>query len=133
MLPKLLKIKTKKTNSLGSLSFFEYGKDISFLIKRVYYTYNVPKGTKRGMHAHKNLNQIMWVPYGSVLVILDDGLNKTSYLLDSPIKALLVPSGYWRDLFWKKSNSILVVGASDLFNEDDYIRDYKKFIKFKRV
>lgn len=114
----------------GYLSFFEAEKDIPFPIKRVYYTYNVPVGTKRGMHAHKTLQQLLWCPYGEIEVILDDGKEKTSYLLDSPEKALLVLKGYWHNLYWKKEGSVLCVAASDYYDEDDYIRDYDEFIKY---
>lgn len=127
-------IELKKTGSkdIGYLSFFETNKDILFDIKRIYYTYDVPVDTKRGMHAHKNLQQILWCPHGSIEVILDDGVNKQSYLLDSPEKALIVGNGLWRDMYWKKEGSVLCVAASEYYSEDDYIRDYDEFLKYVR-
>lgn len=127
---KLIKITTTGDPTTGHLSFFESQKDIPFDIKRIYYTYDVPVGTKRGMHAHKNLQQILWCPYGSIEVILDDGVKKESYLLDSPEKALFVLKGYWHDMYWRKEGSVLCVAASDYYNEDDYIRDYDTFLKY---
>lgn len=116
-------------STIGYLSIFESNRDIPFPIKRIYYTYDVPIGTKRGMHAHKTLQQLLWCPYGEIEVVLDDGKTKTSYLLDSPEKALLVLKGYWHDMYWKKEGSVLCVAASDYYNEEDYIRDYNEFLK----
>ena len=125
-------IKAKKIETLesGSLSFFETNKDIPFEIKRIYYTYDVPIDVKRGMHAHKKLNQVLWSPYGSVEIVLDNGKIKKTYILDSPDKLLLVGSGIWRDLYWKQEGSVLCVAASNFYNEDDYIRDFDEFLKY---
>lgn len=124
-------IELTKTGSKesGYLSFFEANEDIPFEIKRIYYTYDVPIGTKRGMHAHKELDQILWCPYGSIEVILNDGIDTKTYLLDAPEKALIVGSDVWRDMYWRKEGSVLCVAASDYYNEDDYIRDYDEFLK----
>lgn len=127
---KLLKIKTTGDKKIGFLSFFESSKDIPFEIKRIYYTYNVPVNTKRGMHAHKELNQVLWCPYGEIEVILDNGREKKNYLLNSPDKALLVGKGIWREMYWKKENSVLCVAASEYYDENDYIRDYDEFLKY---
>ncbi|MGV8148982.1 MAG: sugar 3,4-ketoisomerase [Alkaliphilus sp.] len=114
----------------GFLSFFESGKNISFGIKRIYYIYEVPLETKRGMHVHKKMHQLLWCPYGKIEVILDNGKEKKSFMLDSPEKALLVGSGIWRDMYWKKEGSVLCVAASDYYDEDDYIRDYNEFLEY---
>lgn len=113
----------------GYLSFFETNKDIPFEIKRIYYIYDVPLGKKRGMHAHKTLCQVLWCPYGEIEVVLDNGKEKASYLLDSPEKILLILKGYWREMKWRKEGSVLCVAASDYYNESDYIRNYDDFIK----
>jgi len=63
-------------------------------------------------------------------VILDDGNEKKSYLLDSPEKALLVLRGYWHDMYWRKEGSVLCVAASDYYDEADYIRDYDEFLRY---
>lgn len=126
----LLSIKTSGNPDLGYLSFFESNRDIPFSIERVYYIYDVQVGTKRGKHAHKKLQQVLWCPYGEIEVILDNGKEKISYLLDSPEKALLVLKGYWHDMYWRKEGSVLCVAASDYYNEDDYIRDYDEFLNY---
>lgn len=130
MINLLLNVKTRGNKGDGYLSFFEANKEIPFDIKRIYYTYDVPIEIRRGMHAHKELQQILWCPYGEIEVVLEDGKKKASYLLDSPKKALLVLKGYWHDMYWKKEGSVLCVAASDYYNEDDYIRDYDEFLKY---
>ncbi len=130
MINLLLKIRTTGQDLTGYLSFFEAYKDVPFEIKRIYYIYHVPVGTKRGMHAHKILQQVLWCPYGEIEVVLDNGKEKNSYLLDSPEKALLVLKGVWHDMYWKKEGSVLCVAASDYYDENDYIRDYDEFLKY---
>lgn len=117
-------------NSSGNISILEENVDFPFEIKRVYYIHNVPVETIRGMHAHKSLQQVLWCPSGEIEVILDDGKEKTSYLLDSPEKGLLVLKGYWHEMIWKTSDSVLCVAASDFFDEEDYIREYNIFIEY---
>ncbi|WP_196592583.1 sugar 3,4-ketoisomerase [Pectinatus sottacetonis] len=126
---KIISIKTVKHEILGSLSFFEGERDIPFSIKRVYYIYGVPKEGQRGGHAHKNLQQMLFCPYGSIEIVLDDGNNKKSIMLDSPEKGLLIGNGIWRDMIWHKNESVLCVVASAYYNEHDYIRDHKIFKK----
>jgi dTDP-4-dehydrorhamnose 3,5-epimerase-like enzyme len=123
-----ININKKGEQTIGYLAFFEANRDIPFQIKRIYYTYGVPVGTKRGMHAHKKLQQLLWCPYGKIEIVLDNGKEKASYLLDSPEKALLVLKGYWHDMYWQQEGSVLCVAASDYYNESDYIRDYDEFI-----
>lgn len=128
----LIEIKKICTPEVGSLSFFEVEKDIPFEIKRIYYIYEVPAEEKRGMHAHKALKQVLWCPFGSIEIVLDNGEEKKSFLLDAPYKLLFVGPGIWRDMFWKKDGSVLCVAASMFYNEDDYIRNYDEFLKYEK-
>lgn len=130
MLNELIKLNKIGESKSGYLSFFESNKDIPFKLKRIYYIYDVPLDWKRGMHAHKKLQQLLWCPYGKIEVVLDNGKEKKSFILDSPEKALLVGSGIWRDMYWKKEGSVLCVAASDYYDEGDYIRDYNEFIEY---
>ena len=125
------KIDIKKIKSPGgSLSFFEKGKDIDFDIKRIYYIYEFSVENRRGFHAHKNLKQVMWCPYGIIEINFTDGKKKVKYILDDPTKVLVVEQGYWREFVALQENSILCVGASEIYTEDDYIRDYDKYLKW---
>ena len=127
---KLVDLKKNGNANIGYLSFFEAERDVPFDIKRIYYTYEVPLGTKRGSHAHKKLKQLLWCPYGKIEVILDNGKEKELFVLDSPEKGLLVGNGIWRDMIWKKKGSVLCVAASEYYNPDDYIRNYDEFMKY---
>jgi dTDP-4-dehydrorhamnose 3,5-epimerase-like enzyme len=125
----IIRVDTHSYKHLGSLSFFESNKDIPFEFKRVYYIYDVPENSKRGFHAHKKLKQLLWSPYGSIEILLDDGKEKKIFILDNPKKALIIKEGYWREMTWQKKDSVLCVVASDYYDETDYIRDYDEFIR----
>lgn len=130
MQPKLITINTVPTPNIGSLSFFEAERDIPFSIKRIYYIHGVPTNTERGAHAHKELKQLLFCPYGSVKILLDNGKEKAEVVLDTPSKGLVITPCIWRDMVWLIENSVLCVAASDYYDEDDYIRDYSEFINW---
>lgn len=127
---KIINFRTTVDRENGSLSFFEALVDVPFQIKRVYFTYNVPLGVKRGMHAHKQLEQVIWCPFGSIEVVLDNGFTKEIFILNSADKGLLVQKGFWREMIWKQENSVLCVAASDYYSEEDYIRNYDDFTNY---
>ena len=119
------------TDNRGYLSVVENGLDIPFDIKRIYYLYMVPE-VARGAHAHKVLQQLLIATSGSVEVIMDDGTNKKSFMLDRPWKGLLIPSGLWRDLENFSGGAVLMCLASEKDDAADYIRDYNEFLKYKQ-
>lgn len=124
-------VELKKISNNGSdLCYLELGKEIDFEIKRIYYIFSMQVGLKRGYHAHKKLRQVMFCPYGEVEIEFDDGYKKEKYLLDSPNKIIVINQGYWREFEALKQNSVLCIGASDLYDEEDYIRDYGKYINW---
>jgi dTDP-4-dehydrorhamnose 3,5-epimerase-like enzyme len=119
-------------DSRGNLAVIE--KDCTpFEIKRVYYLYDVPSDAYRGGHAHKEQLEFLVALSGSFTVILDDGERKQSITLNKPNKGLLIPVGIWRELEDFSSGSVCLVLASDVFEESDYIREYKDFELFKRT
>ena len=118
------------SDTRGYLSVVENGIDIPFEIKRIYYLYMVPE-VARGAHAHKELQQLLIATSGSVEVIMDDGQNKKSFMLDRPWKGLLIPAGLWRDLENFSGGAVLLCLASEKYDADDYIRDYNEFLMFK--
>lgn len=130
MVAKTVSIKSIGTSELGTLSFFEAERDIPFQIKRIYYIYGVPNGGQRGGHAHKKLSQILFCPYGSITIKLDDGSEKCDIILDHPNKGLIVEHNIWRDMIWNQADSVLCVAASEYYDEKDYIRDYGEFKKY---
>ena len=116
--------------NMGSLSFIEQD-IIPFSIKRVYYLYDVPINGERGGHAHKNLSQVLFALNGSFEIIIDDGTNKKTILLNSPNIGLFIPSGIWREMKKFTKNSICMVVASDIYKESDYYRNYNDFLNSK--
>ena len=120
----------KYTDNRGYLSVIEGNSDIPFEIKRIYYLYMVPEAA-RGAHAHKALQQLLIATSGSVDAILDDGVNKQTFHLDKPWKGLYVPAGLWRDLENFSGGAVLLCLASEHYDENDYIRQYADFLKYK--
>lgn len=114
----------------GNLSVIE-GKTIPFEIKRVYYLYDIPTASVRGGHAHKNLQQLLVALSGSFDVVLKDGISQKVITLNKPNFGLLIPTGIWRELQNFSSGSVCLVLASEVFDEDDYIRNFKEFKLFK--
>lgn len=110
----------------GNLSVIE--KDIiPFEMKRVYYLYDVPSGSERGGHAHKNLKQFLIALSGSFNVILNDGKEEKVITLNKPNEGLLINPGIWRELNNFSSGSVCLVIASAVYDEADYIRDFEEF------
>lgn len=114
----------------GILISLEELKNIPFEIKRVYYMYNTVRGIRRGLHAHKKLKQVLICTSGSCLVLLDNGTEKKEICLDKPNIGLVVESCIWREMYDFSPNTVLMVLASELYNESDYIRDYDEFLKY---
>ena len=125
MIIKLIEI-PKIEDRRGNLSVIE--KDcIPFEIKRVYYLYDVPSGSYRGGHSHKNQSEFLIALSGSFEVVLDDSIIKKRLTLNKPNQGLLIPKGVWRELENFSSGAVCLVLASDVFDENDYIRDYNLF------
>jgi len=112
----------------GNLSVIEK-EVIPFDMKRVYYLYDVPSGSSRGGHAHVEQKEFLVALSGSFDVLLDDGKNKKTVTLNKPDRGLLIVKGIWRELNNFSAGSVCLVISSDVFLEEDYIRDYKKFIE----
>ncbi|MCX4193849.1 sugar 3,4-ketoisomerase [Methylophaga sp. OBS1] len=112
----------------GNLTFIESDNHIPFDIKRVYYTYDVPGGSERGSHAHKQLQQLIVAMSGSFDVVLDDGKQQKRFHLNRSYYGLYVPSMMWRTIDNFSSGSVCMVLASELYDEHDYFRDYDEFV-----
>ncbi|MEM2995171.1 MAG: FdtA/QdtA family cupin domain-containing protein [Candidatus Bathyarchaeia archaeon] len=117
----------KVSDRRGNLTFIEGNRHIPFEVKRVYYIYDVPGGESRGGHAHKRLQQLMIAASGSFDVILDDGFKRKRFHLNRAYYGLYIPPMIWREMNNFSSGAVCLVLASDLYDEDDYIRDYETF------
>lgn len=111
----------------GSLISLEANKQIPFAIKRVYYIYGTEKEIARGFHAHKQLQQVAVCVAGKCRMILDDGKKREEMWLNSPAKGLLIEDMVWREMHDFSEDCVLLVLASEHYDEADYIRDYKEF------
>lgn len=121
----------KNHQDKGNITVIQNREIIPFDIERVYYLYDVPGGEERGGHAHKDLHQLIVAASGSFDVMLDDGINKQTFTLNHPYQGLYVVPGIWRELINFSSGSSCLVLASNRYNEDDYIRNYNEFTKYK--
>ena len=129
---------TEHGDPRGKLVSVETGKDIPFPIRRVYYMYGVGEGIRRGFHAHKKLEQVLICMHGSCKILLDDGKEKAIVPLDSPNEGLYVGNAMWlyvsnimwREMFDFSPDAVLVVLASELYDEADYIRNYDDFLAY---
>ncbi|WP_367971420.1 FdtA/QdtA family cupin domain-containing protein [Vibrio scophthalmi] len=113
----------------GGLISLEENKNIPFDIKRVYYIFGTEQGVARGFHSHKNLQQVAICVKGSCRFILDNGKCRESVVLDSPSVGLYIDNNKWREMHDFSEDCVLVVLASDYYDEADYIREYEKFKK----
>jgi len=130
---KVIDISTIPTLNAGELSFFEAQRDIDFEIKRMYYISKVPEGTRRGFHAHKQLKQMLFCPYGKIQLILDNGIKREEITLDDPSIGIIIDKPTWREMLWLEKNSVLCVATSDYYNKEDYIRDYGEFAEYIKM
>ncbi len=116
----------------GMLVALEEFNDIPFTIKRVYYMYNTKEGIHRGFHAHQSLEQILVCIHGSCKIKLDNGRERKIVALEKPYEGLYVPNNMWREMYDFSSDAVLLVLASEIYREEDYIRDYDEFLKLVR-
>lgn len=125
------KIKFRKNgDARGQLVALEQNGNIPFTIKRVYYIYNTLNNVVRGKHAHKKLKQILICVSGSCKILLDDGTSKKNIILNKPYEGLYISNDIWREMYDFDDNTVLLVVASEKYNENDYIRNYDDFIKY---
>lgn len=117
----------------GNITPVEGCKDLPFDVKRVFYSYDIPGGESRGAHAHKECHQLLVAASGAFEVLLDDGLNKRTVLLNRPYYGLHVPPGIWAAEQGFSSGSICLVLASHGYDAGDYIRDYQEFLKYRNL
>jgi len=119
----------KISDPRGNLTFVEANRHIPFNFSRIYYLYDVPGGSERGGHAHKNLHQFMIAMSGSFDVLLDDGKNKKKVSLNRSHYGLYICPMIWRELDNFSSGAVCMVIASEYYDEADYIRNYDQFLK----
>ena len=120
----------KMHDEQGNLTFIYENVHVPFNINRVFFSYDIPGGESRGAHAHKRCHQFLIAASGSFEVVLDDGINKRTVLLNRPFWGLHVPPGIWAAEQGFSSGSICLVLASEVYTEDDYIRNYDDYLEY---
>lgn len=125
--PQKIHINQIGTPSLGYISVMEEDKNLPFPVKRVYWTYFTPNHVQRGAHAHRDLEQVIFAVSGIIHFKLENTKGqKFDFSLDKPNHGIYIPNGYWRDIQFSH-NAVLLCLASDIYKEEDYIRDYAQF------
>ncbi|XKG66910.1 FdtA/QdtA family cupin domain-containing protein [Mesobacillus maritimus] len=111
----------------GSLIALEEHKNIPFKIKRVYYIFDTKNNVRRGFHAHKNLDQVLIAVKGSCTIHIDNNKVTKEVVLNNQSTGLYIGSLVWREMYDFSDDCVLLVLASDYYNENDYIRNYEQF------
>ena len=119
-----------RSDDRGQLVALEELKDIPFKVKRVYYMYDTVPNVVRGHHAHKKLEQILVCIHGQCKIKLDNGKEKKVVPLEKPYEGLYIANNIWREMYDFSHDAVLLVLASELYDEADYIRDYDEFLEF---
>ncbi len=123
----------KQSSRSGNISIVEGEMNLPFEIKRIFYLYDIPAGEERGAHSHKECHQFLVAASGSFDVMLDDGMNCKTVTLNRPFYGLHIPPGVWAHELNFSSGAICLVLVSHLFDENDYIRDYKEYKSIKAL
>ncbi len=111
----------------GSLIAIEEQRDIPFTIRRVYYIFDTQPGVRRGLHAHRQLQQVMMCLHGSCQLLLDDGRERITVTMQNNSRGIMIDRMIWHEMHDFSPGCILLVLASDYYNEGDYIREYDDF------
>lgn len=114
----------------GNLISIESMKNIPFEFKRMYYIFGTQPNIRRGKHAHKKTEQVLIAIKGSCKLFLDDGTNKETIKLNKNYEVLYLPPNLWHEMYDFSTDCVLVVLASDFYNENDYLRKYDDFLKY---
>ncbi len=115
------------SDSRGSLGVIEVGQDTPFEVKRIYYLFDVPDGAERGVHAHKELQQLIIPISGSFDITLDDGTDRQTFHLDNPTQGILISNMIWRELENFTPGTVCMVFASEHYDDNDYYHIYEEF------
>lgn len=130
---KFREINSQSNGAIGSLTPIEAPGEIPFEVKRLYYIYNVKDDSIRGKHSHKKLHQVLICVHGSVDIRLENFFGEETYTLNDPSIGLYVGPDNWREMSNFTNDAVLLVLASEHYDEEDYIRDYDKFIEFSEL
>ncbi|MDE7154601.1 MAG: FdtA/QdtA family cupin domain-containing protein [Muribaculaceae bacterium] len=113
----------------GSLTFFQNSADALFTVRRVFYLYDIPGDSERGGHSHHEAQELIVALSGCFDVVLNDGHQSRRFTLNRPYRGLYIPAGIWRELNNFSSGSVCLVLTSEKFDEEDYVREFDRFLE----
>jgi dTDP-4-dehydrorhamnose 3,5-epimerase-like enzyme len=122
----------KHGDERGMLVALEQGRNVPFVIKRVYYLIETKRDVHRGLHAHRHLRQLAVAVCGSMRFHLDNGFESMDIVLDDPAQGLFLDRMIWREMYDFTADCVLMVLADQLYDPTDYIRDYGEFRRLAR-
>jgi UDP-2-acetamido-3-amino-2,3-dideoxy-glucuronate N-acetyltransferase len=111
----------------GALAVASYGRHVPFVVRRTFLIHEIPAGIVRGSHAHHRCEQFLLCVSGAIELVAEDAAGTTTYHLSEPNQGLYVPALTWLELMPVEAQTMIVVLASDEFDEADYIRDRTAF------
>jgi dTDP-4-dehydrorhamnose 3,5-epimerase-like enzyme len=120
------------TDSRGDLCVIDEGQ-LPFEVKRIYYLFNSPSNSIRGVHGHKILSQIFICFHGSVEVKVYNGSIWFTFKLNSPGIGLYIPPGSWREVKLIEPQSVLAVFASEPYQPEDYLYSFTEYQEWNRT
>lgn len=118
---------TQHASASGTLGSFQYGDELDFEIKRIYFISEVSHTSARGNHAHLNLRQCIMAVGGSLRIELESAKGSKTILLKPLVEILILEGLVWRRIYFESPGTICLVGASETYTEEDYVRDYERF------
>ena len=104
--------------------------EIPFQVKRVYYMFDTRRDVRRGFQAHRSLKQLLICIHGSCKIHLDDGISQEEIVLDVPYEGIYLDNVIWREMYDFSEDAVLMVLASEPYDERDYIRNYADFLTY---
>jgi len=114
----------------GCLTVAEVGDQLPFAPKRYFLVFDVPSKDVRGEHAHKTLHQFLVCVKGSCSLVVDDGICREELVLDKPTLGVYLPPLVWGIQYKYTKDAVLLSLSSDVYDSEDYIRDYDVFLDF---
>lgn len=119
------------TDERGAISVMD--KELPFQVRRVFWLHHIQEGKDRGAHALLDSNEIMVAVHGSFMVDLDDAVNQTSILLDSPDKGLMIRPGVWFRTHSYKDDGVSLILAEEEYARDKYTYDYEEYKQLRKL
>jgi dTDP-4-dehydrorhamnose 3,5-epimerase-like enzyme len=116
----------------GCLVPIEAQGDVPFEVKRIYYIYHVANGVRRGFHSHNDLHQALICVKGHVKILVKTPFEEQIVDLHNPAEGLYIGPMIWREMYDFSEDAVLLVLASEHYDESDYVRNYEAYEKIAR-